>query len=105
MTVWLSESTSQEAERMRAAGMEQITPAELDARLETLGYAISKPDCFQYVNGSNAITYRAKSVHIIDKQSRKSFANIESKRGPELKALQAIRLNCFVFNNNTIWEL
>jgi len=99
-----TESTLQHVEAMKAAGMEPISSNELLARIEPLGYSISKALSFCYTNTLNGTPYLAKSVYIQCSKTKKSFANTESVRD-NLPALQEIRRNCFVFENGRIWEL
>lgn len=100
----LTQSTLDEVARMIAGGMEQISPRELQQRLETCGYSINKGDCFCYVNSANAITYRAKSLGYLHAKSGMRYAHVDAPRDT-LPALQEIRRNCFVFQNGRIWEL
>ena len=101
----LKESTQLEVNDMLDAEMTQLTPSELNDLINPLGYSISKtPMTFNYVNTGNKRHYKAKSVHIKVTGTDLSFANIKADR-TNLKALQDIRFNCFVFTNGRIWEI
>lgn len=104
----LNDKTMLERLRMLNGGMIELSSQELDARLNALGYEIDVEDSFDYVNASNEITYRARSVAIRHKASGLSFAHIECDR-TNLAALQSLRLNHFVFVERNgvgrIWEI
>jgi hypothetical protein len=95
------QGTLAEVQRMLDAGMEQLTPQQLQDRLAPLGYKIKH--AFNYINTSNENSYNASSEDIIDIKTGYSFANIAADK-TNLKALQSIRLNCFVFHRGRIWE-
>ena len=99
------EGTEKEIQDRIDAGMELISKHELYSRLETLNYKVSlSPMTFNYFNSSNKNHYNAKSVHITDEATGHGFANIAANK-KNLAALQAIRFNCFVVDNNRIWDL
>lgn len=102
---YLVENTIKEKERMVKAGMKIISHFELVQELDRLGYAINKENSFDYNNRGNEYSYLAKSLYIVEKGSSRSFANTESRRDANFKALQEIRRSTFVFHKNRIWEL
>jgi hypothetical protein len=96
-------STLARVQSMLQAGMEQISGRELEIRLESIGYKLG--DSFCYENNLNAGEFwKAKSFGIIEKSSGLSFAHVDAPK-KNLKALQEIRFNCFVFQNGRIWEI
>lgn len=97
----LEQSTLTEVDRMKAAGMEQLTIEEFTRRVCALGYF--QRFSFNYVNTANAHSYKARSVSILHAKSEKSFANTDSPRD-RLPELQEIRRNTFVFHAGRIWE-
>lgn len=85
------------------AGVEQISKRELEIHLEAIGYKLG--DSFLYENNLNAgESWKAKSFEIVEKSSGLSFAHVDAPK-KNLKTLQEIRLNCFVFENGRIWEI
>jgi hypothetical protein len=97
-------TTLAEVKRMTDGGMKLISVAELEARLDELGYYVNKSFSFNYLNNLNGNSYLARSIAIFNKTSKKSFANVES-HDDNLPALQEIRKNCFCFENGRIWEI
>jgi hypothetical protein len=95
------QGTLAEVQRMLDMGMEQLTPQQLSARLAPLGYEIKHS--FNYINTSNENSYNAGSKDIIDIKTGHSFANIAADK-TNLKELQSIRFNYFVFHRGRIWE-
>ena len=98
------DDTEKEAARMIAAGIEQISPRQLREFLDLAGYQIHKPDCFNYTNSSNEITYKARAMGYTHKASGMRYAHVDAPRDT-LPKLQEIRHNCFVFEKGRIWEL
>ena len=97
--------TKKEVENMIKNGMEKLTLSELKQTLEKLGYEINKDNSFRYINAGNANSYKAYSCNIVDKKSKKSFSNTESKRDNDFIELQALRFKSFVYSNGYIYEL
>ena len=97
-------NTQEERQRMKREGMQEVSPRELELMLDDIGYYIDKQNSFNYTNNLNAITYKAKSIKIRDKVSGLGFANIEADR-KNLKKLQEIRRNTFVYAQGRIWEV
>ena len=97
--------TQKEIESMVNAGMTQLTKNDFLNELNRLGYQVYKTNCFNYINGSNENTYKAKSIYIVENDSGLSFANIDARRDDNFKALQKMRFECFVYDSGRIWEL
>lgn len=98
-----SQQTAAHVQSMIQAGMERISKRELEIRLENLGYKLGSSFCYE--NNLNAGEFwKAKSFQIIEKSSGLSFAHIDAPK-KNLKELQEIRFNCFVFENGRIWEI
>lgn len=88
---------------MIQAGAVQISKRGLETLLEAIGYKLG--DSFCYTNNLNAgESWRAKSFQIVEKTSNLSFAHVDAPK-TNLKALQEIRFNYFVFENGKIWEI
>ena len=95
--------TLSRVQSMIQAGAEQISKRELEIRLEAIGYKLG--DSFCYENNLNAgESWKAKSFQIVEKTSNLSFAHVDAPK-TNLKKLQEIRFNCFVFENGKIWEI
>lgn len=90
-----------------AAGMQEITPVELDQMLTELGYKIDKDMLLDYYNTGNAEHYRARSMNYNDIKTGQSFAHVDQVRTntDNLAKLQKIRMWNFVYVNNRIWDL
>lgn len=98
-------STKREVEQLVLAGMQEISVDNLKNEIARLGYEINTQLTFNYINSANENTYKAKSVNIgILGNKELSFANIDAPRD-NLKKLQEIRKNYFVFKNGRVWEL
>lgn len=101
----IEDSTKKEVAQLTLIGMKKISSDILKSELTKLGYEINQKLSFNYVNSSNENTYKAKSVYIgMLGNSELSFANIYANRD-NIKHLQEIRQNYFVFENGRIWEL
>jgi len=99
----MSNETLSRVQSMVQAGAEQISGRELKIRLEAIGYKLG--DSFCYTNNLNAgESWKAKSFQIVEKSSNLSFAHVNAPK-INLKALQEIRFNCFVFEGGKIWEI
>lgn len=98
------DTTAKEVERMLAGGMKRISPRQLRELLDLAGYQIHKPDCFNYTNSANEITYKARAMGYMHKTSGMRYAHIDAPRDT-LPKLQEIRHNCFVFERGRVWEL
>jgi hypothetical protein len=99
------EGLQAERKSMLAAGMEQLSKSELLNRLDRLGYKILAVDSFNYGNNGNANRYPARSIYIIEKDSKLSFANIDARRGENFKALQQLRYSSFAIVVGRLYEL
>lgn len=86
------------------AGAERLTPRQLTERLDLAGYQVHKPDCFNYTNKANSITYKARAMGYKHKASGARYAHVDAPRNT-LPQLQEIRRNCFVFERGRLWEL
>lgn len=100
----LKESTELERQRMIAGGMREISPRQLAEEISALGYRIDVGRSFNYANTGNAISYQARAVSIVCKETGHCFSNIDARRD-RLPELQAIRFNTFCFVHGRIWEL
>lgn len=99
----IEESTLEEVEFLKRAGMRQVTKRWLEESLHAIGYKMKHS--FNYDNNANPPRrWRAKSVEFIDTRTGHGFANINANRD-KLPELQAIRRECFVFEKGRIWEL
>jgi hypothetical protein len=94
---------------MKDNGMNELSVDELNKELLNLGFKISGPDSFIYINDMNSVTYKAKSCYIIDIKSKLSFANVdfEAAHPERLKKIQEFRNKNFAycFKNHMIYEL
>lgn len=99
-----TDTTKNEVARMIAAGMEQLTPRQLEERLERCGYRVDKESCFCYTNTANELSYKAKAMGYRHIASGGRFAHIDTPRDT-LPTLQGLRFGSFVFHNGRIWEL
>ena len=94
--------TQQEVQSLLNAGMIIASPSDIKQLLSDIGYTIEHD--FNYVNTLNATHYNAKAVKIRDSKGY-SFSNKNSVNKDNLKTLQEIRRDFFVYHNNRIWEL
>ena len=104
MKALLKQSHDKELMRLEESCMEPMGYNELLNELDRLGYYIDKDMSFDYINRGNEHSYKARSIAIADKVSRKSFANIDT-HNDNLKELQEIRRNRIVIHRNRIFEL
>ncbi len=86
-------------------GVKQLTKTQFLDCLEDLGYALEADSCFNYHNTANKIPYLARALYYVEKDTGLSAFNVNARRDDNFRALQAMRRECFVFNNNRIWEL
>lgn len=101
----IAESTKKEVASLLLIGMQKISSSNLKVELEKIGYEINDDLCFNYINSANENTYKAKSISIgMLGNKGLSFANIYAPKD-NIKLLQEIRQNYFVFENGRIWEL
>jgi hypothetical protein len=100
----MKDETNLEVERMLSGGMEMISKRELMMRAEKCGYKIDPSTSFNYTNGANLHTYKARSVGWRHAASGIRFSHVSAPRDT-LPELQEIRHNCFVFERGRIWEL
>lgn len=100
-----SDDTELEAFVMLHCGMDLISVDCLSNALDALGYAIDRKMSFNYFNTGNERHYKARSIYIIEKDTRLSFAHVEAKRDKNFKSLQALRFGTFCFSAGRIWEL
>jgi hypothetical protein len=95
-----------EAFHMIQSGMVMLSAEGIKAALDHLGYCIrNNSNSFNYFNGSNERSYKARSCYITEKNSGLSFANINARKDAAFKALQELRFNSFGYENARIWEL
>lgn len=98
------QATLKRVKELLDAGAIQISSKDLQDMISPLGYRLGD-ESFCYVNNLNAgETWTAKSMTIVCVKSGKSFANIASSR-KNIKQLQKIRLNYFVFEKGKLWEI
>ena len=97
--------TKAEASRMLDGGMERMEKGVFLDTLNGLGYQVDQTNTFNYLNGSNEITYRAKSIRIVENDSGLSFSNVDARRDDDFRELQRIRQWVFVYDHGRIWEL
>lgn len=101
----IADSTKKEVAQLILIGMKKISSDNLKIELANIGYEINPELTFNYINSANGNPYKAKSVCIgILGNKGLSFANINAPRD-NIKQLQEIRQNYFVFENGRIWEL
>ena len=97
--------TKEEIQRCLDGGMEQLSKEELEQELFDLGYKIDPTlMSFDYFNSGNETKYEARSIHISNKETGRSFCNIDEKRDPDFDKLQKLRSNCFVVHRGRFWE-
>jgi hypothetical protein len=99
------EGLQAERKAMLAAGMEELSKDELLNRLDRLGYKISAAGSFSYFNGGNANRFPARSIYLIEKDSKLSFANINARRDQNFEALQQLRKSSFAIVAGRLYEL
>lgn len=98
-----NQKTLERVNSLLSAGAQKISSRELKERLSNIGYSLGESFC--YDNNLNAGEFwRAKSFQIIENSSKLSFAHIDAPK-KNLKELQAIRQDYFVFENGKIWEI
>ena len=85
--------------------MDHWTKNELLKELSRLGYKIDSSLSFNYNNNLNRETYKARSIYIIEDDSKLNFANIHARRDSNFKALQNIRFRVEVIDHGRTWEL
>ena len=100
----LTQSTLQEVATMLKSGMVQLTEQQMIDQVESIGYKFDLTLMSCYTNSLNRHPYRARSMYIVDPTSGHSFCNIHADR-TNLKELQKIRCNEFVFDGRRIWEI
>ncbi len=91
-------------------GMKQLPVAEIDIRLNELGYrrALDKKcDCnAQIMTGELAgKSYPCRTYGITHIATRLSFANVDAPHGPEFNALQEFRFSTFALSQGRIISL
>lgn len=94
--------------KLKAEGVEILTPEEVKEKLAELGYKIDNYMSHNYYNNLNSgYSYLAKSVGIMDIKTKQSFAHFEQQytNAENLEKLQKIRRNCVAFDGKRIWDL
>lgn len=86
-------------------GIKRLTKGQFLDKLEALGYKLETELCENYHNTANKVPYLAKSIYIAQKDNGVSAYNVNARRDDNFKALQQLRQETFVFDNNRIWEL
>jgi len=102
-----TDQTEEEAFEMIKAGMIMLTAQDLINELQRLGYKIEGTNgmSFNYFNTGNKRKYKARSISIIEADTKMSFAHVDARRDDNFKALQALRYNHFAYDKERIWEL
>ena len=101
------EETIKERQSLLNSGMEEISEADLIQLLKDLDYKIDKSSILDYYNTMNDQHCLERSLGYIDTKTGQSAFHFEQSFTNEanLKELQKIRRNFFVFKNNRIWSL
>lgn len=91
-------TAKEQAEYMKASGSKQISMAQLEREINAIGYTLDRSDDCKgnnkYVTGPReGIIYPAVNLHPIEKDTRMSFANVNSRRDSNYKALKKMRKN------------
>lgn len=83
----------------------KATKSEIVARLAEIGYSICPHDCFSYLNNLNPGTpYRARSIAIIETDTKLPAFNVAARRDANFRKLQCeVRGDYDV--NGVIWEI
>lgn len=90
-----------------AEGMEEISLSDLIDMITPLSYKIDNAMCHNYYNNSNEHNYLARSMHYMDTKTKQSYAHYTQSfsNADNLKQLQKIRRNYFVFDKGRILDL
>lgn len=99
----LAADTERYRQEMVAHGMQQWTPRRLLEELDALGYKIDRAGSFSYNSYGNEIPFAARSLRIAEKDTGIGFANIKAN-GLNIRELQEIRRNTFVFYRGRLWH-
>ena len=97
----------QELQERLEAGMEKLTIKEIEARLSELGYKLNRDlDCRSMaLDVESGRRYPCITTSIDEKDTGRSFANVESRRDANFDALQKFRLNTFAVVQGSIFDL
>lgn len=98
-------STEEKINALVAAGMQEITAEELEARIMALGYRFCSACSFNYMSRHNGRPYSARSVSYIDIESGLGYAHVQARRDARFEQLQALRNALFVFKGGRVWKL
>ena len=102
---YLTEGTNREYEEMLKAGCTPYSWAELLNAISALGYALDRTLGFVYNNMSNKNKYRAKSIGIIEADTKLHFSHLEARRDENYKRLQELRVDAVCIYGGRIVEL
>ena len=96
--------TNREISSYFISGMIEITFKDYIQRLNSMGYTIDERHTFDYINTANKPnSYRCRAFHVIDIESKLSFANNDCKN-VNLSKLQYFRDKFFTIQNGKICQ-
>lgn len=74
--------------------------------IQELNYTVNASQSFHYTNNLNpGNPVKARSVRIIEADTKRSYANVNARRDANFEALQNLRKNHVVKKGDIIWEI
>lgn len=91
---------------MTLATATKMTKPELVKMLADLGYEIEESSARNYTNNLNPPdSWPARACYIVESDTKRGFANVDSRRDENFRKLQELRFNLEPLINGRIYEL